>query len=38
LAAVTVDPFRLAIAVVPLAAYALLLGFINARRRAFVTS
>ena len=34
----TVDPFRLAIALVPLAAYALLLGFINARRRPFATS
>lgn len=34
----TVDPFRLAIALVPMAAYVLLLGVINARRRPFVTS
>jgi hypothetical protein len=34
----TIDPFRLAIALVPLAAYVLLLGIINARRRAFITS
>jgi hypothetical protein len=34
----TVDPFRLAIALVPVSAYVLLLGFINARRRPFVTS
>jgi hypothetical protein len=34
----TVDPFRLAIAMVPLAAYTLLLGIINARRRPFITS
>jgi hypothetical protein len=34
----TVDPFRLAIALVPLAAYVLLLGVINARRRPFITS
>jgi hypothetical protein len=34
----TVDPFRLAIAIVPVAAYVLLLGFINARRRPFLTS
>jgi hypothetical protein len=33
-----VDPFRLAIALVPLAAYVLLLGIINARRRPFITS
>jgi len=34
----TVDPFRLAIALVPLAAYVLLAGMINARRRPFITS
>jgi hypothetical protein len=34
----TVDPFRLAIALVPVGAYVLLLGFINARRRPFLTS
>ena len=34
----TVDPFRLAIALVPLAAYALLLAFVNARSRPFLTS
>ncbi len=34
----TVDPFRLAIALVPVAAYVLLLGVINARRRPFITS
>jgi hypothetical protein len=34
----TVDPFRLAIALVPMAAYVLLLGVINARRRPFITS
>ena len=34
----TVDPFRLAIALVPVAAYVLLLGVINARRRPFMTS
>jgi hypothetical protein len=34
----TVDPFRLALALVPLAAYVLLLGVINARRRPFITS
>jgi hypothetical protein len=34
----TVDPFRLAIALVPVAAYVLLLSFINARRRPFLTS
>jgi hypothetical protein len=34
----TVDPFRVAIALVPVAAYALLLSFINARRRPFLTS
>jgi hypothetical protein len=33
-----VDPFRLAIALVPLGAYVLLLSFINARRRPFLTS
>lgn len=32
------DPFRLAIALVPLAAYCILLGMINARRRPFVTT
>jgi hypothetical protein len=34
----TVDPFRLAIALVPLAAYVLLLGLLNLRRRPFLTS
>lgn len=34
----TVDPLRLAIALVPLAAYGLVLGWINARRRSFLTS
>jgi hypothetical protein len=34
----TVDPFRLAIALVPVAAYALLLGMLNLRRRPFLTS
>jgi len=34
----TVDPFRLAIALVPVAAYVLLLGVVNARRRPFLTS
>lgn len=34
----TVDPFRLAIALVPVAAYTLLLGIVNARRRPFMTS
>jgi hypothetical protein len=34
----SVDPFRLAIAVVPLAAYVLLLGLVNLRRRPFLTS
>ncbi|MCI0331817.1 MAG: hypothetical protein L0228_01165 [Planctomycetes bacterium] len=34
----TVDPFRLAIALVPVAAYVLLLGIVNARRRPFITS
>jgi len=34
----TLDPFRLAIALVPLAAYVLLLGVVNARRRPFITS
>ena len=33
-----VDPFRLAIALVPLAAYVLLLGLVNLRRRPFLTS
>lgn len=32
------DPFRLAIALVPLAAYCVLLSLVNARRRAFVTT
>ena len=32
------DPFRLSIALVPLAAYCVLLGLINARRRPFVTT
>ena len=34
----TLDPFRLAIALVPVAAYVLLLGMVNARRRPFITS
>lgn len=34
----TVDPFRLAIALVPVAAYALLFGLVNLRRRPFLTS
>jgi hypothetical protein len=34
----TIDPFRLAIALVPVAAYVLLLGVVNARRRPFITS
>jgi hypothetical protein len=34
----TVDPFRLAIALVPVAAYMLLLGLLNLRRRPFLTS
>jgi hypothetical protein len=34
----TVDPFRLAIALVPVAAYVLLIGFVNLRRRPFLTS
>lgn len=34
----SVDPFRLAIALVPVSAYVLLLGFINARQRPFLTS
>ncbi|MEX2306517.1 MAG: hypothetical protein WD738_02935 [Pirellulales bacterium] len=34
----TVDPFRLAVALVPVAAYALLLAIVNARRRPFLTS
>jgi hypothetical protein len=33
-----VDPFRLAIALVPVAAYALVLAWINQRRRPFLTS
>ena len=33
-----IDPFRLAIALVPLAAYALLLGLVNLRRRPFLTT
>jgi hypothetical protein len=33
-----VDPFRLAIAVVPLAAYLLVLGLVNLRRRPFLTT
>jgi hypothetical protein len=34
----SVDPFRLAVALVPLAAYLLLLTLVNARRRPFLTS
>ena len=34
----TVDPFRQAIALVPVAAYVLLLAIVNARRRPFLTS
>jgi hypothetical protein len=34
----TVDPFRLAIALVPVAAYVLLLAIVNARRRPLLTS
>ena len=34
----TIDPFRLAIALVPVAAYVLLLGAVNALRRPFLTS
>lgn len=34
----SVDPFRLAIALVPVAAYVLLLGLVNLRRRPFLTS
>jgi hypothetical protein len=34
----SVDPFRLAIALVPVAAYALVLALVNARRRPFLTS
>jgi hypothetical protein len=34
----SIDPFRLAIVVVPLAAYVLLLGMVNLRRRPFLTS
>ena len=34
----TIDPLRLAIAIVPVAAYGLLLGLINLRRRPFLTS
>ncbi|MFO0789915.1 MAG: hypothetical protein U0805_10690 [Pirellulales bacterium] len=33
-----IDPLRLAIAVVPLTAYGLVIGWINARRRPFLTS
>ncbi len=33
-----IDPFRLAIAVIPLAAYLLVIGLLNARRRPFLTS
>ena len=33
-----VDPFRLAIALVPVASYMLLLGLLNLRRRPFLTS
>ena len=33
-----VDPFRLAIALVPLAAYLLLVGLVNLRRRPLLTS
>ena len=33
-----IDPFRLAVAIVPLAAYLLLLGILNYRRRPFLTS
>ena len=34
----SIDPFRLTIAIVPLAAYLLVLGAINLRRRPFLTS
>ena len=34
----SVDPLRLAIALVPVAAYALVLALVNARRRPFLTS
>jgi hypothetical protein len=34
----SVDPFRLAVALVPVAAYVLLLSIVNARRRPFLTS
>jgi hypothetical protein len=34
----SVDPFRLAIALVPVSAYVLLLGLVNLRRRPFLTS
>jgi hypothetical protein len=34
----TVDPFRLAVALVPLSAYVLLLALLNLRRRPFLTS
>jgi hypothetical protein len=34
----TIDPFRLTIAVVPVAAYLLLLGLLNLRRRPFLTT
>jgi hypothetical protein len=33
-----IDPFRLAVALVPVAAYALVLGMINLRRRPFLTT
>jgi hypothetical protein len=33
-----IDPFRLAVAVIPLAAYLLVLGLLNSRRRPFLTS
>lgn len=33
-----IDPLRLAIAVIPLAAYGLVIGWINARRRPYLTS
>jgi hypothetical protein len=35
---VIIDPLRLAIAIVPIAAYGLMLGLINLRRRPFLTS
>ncbi|HEX4412290.1 MAG TPA: hypothetical protein VH107_01590 [Lacipirellulaceae bacterium] len=33
-----IDPFRLAVAIIPLAAYLFVIGLINARRRPFLTS